>query len=641
MPKDKGPEWNHVSVTEDGSGRGTAYVTMQCLYCDKTYSGGVNRIRAHLVGGDTSISKCDKVPDEVLSAMTALSKDKEQHDREKKRRCAVEKLTKAEGTDTNKSQKTVTQTSIVASFNAGSKAVADAAVAKFFYANGIPFSVIESKYLKEAFSAVAKCGPGYKLPSRAAVSDKLLNEAVVDVDKKLAEFKVQMSVTGATLISDGWTNVQNRPIINYLAVTPDGAMFIDGNDTSGEHKDAKFIAAEIRRNIESLGAENIVQVVTDSAGNCTAARKLLREEYPNIVFSPCTAHCLDLLLEDIGKLSWAAPLISKGHAVVKFITNHQASLAQFRKRSTLELLKPGETRFGSFFLMLQRLLQAKDALQETVMNRDFKQWMTTIKKTASQEEGRNVVDTVVDERFWKSSEELTCLCEPIISLLRLVDGIAPCVGKVYWNMFQIDNGVEPSKADNHKKIQLRTCINERWKMMHTELHSAGFVLDPEFRLFLQHENEEVMSDFHTVVERVFKDNVQAQVKAIQQHATYRAGHGLFSRPMADAAAKEMPAFRWWLAFGAHVPELQRVAVRVLSQVTSSSASERNWSTFDFIHTKKRNRLHCKRVRDIVYVHSNLRLSTKLQDVAYTEGKIPWSFQSATPADDEDSETDSE
>jgi Protein of unknown function (DUF 659) len=93
-------------------------------------------------------------------------------------------------------------------------------------------------------------------------------------------------------------------------VTPDGAMFIDGTDTSGETKDAQFIADDIKRNIELLGEPNIVQVVTDSAGNCSAARKILAEFYPGIIFSPCTAHCLDLLLEDVGKLAWAAPIIS-------------------------------------------------------------------------------------------------------------------------------------------------------------------------------------------------------------------------------------------------------------------------------------------------------------------------------------------
>jgi len=601
MPKDKGPDWNHVTVIADGGSKGLAYATWCCLYCDKTYSGGPNRIRAHIVGGDSSISKCDKAPEEVVDAMRAVSAEKNRLAREKKKKCELDKLAKMPVAGTSvgaggSSQKQLTQSSIVASFNIGSKAEADAAVARLFYANGLPFIVAESKYMKEAFSAVAKCGPSYKLPSRAALSGPLLDLAVADVDKKLAEFKAQMSVTGATVVSDGWTSVQNRPIINYLAVTPDGAMFVDGTDTSGEVKDAQFIADEIKLRIESIGKENVVQVVTDSAGNCVAARNILSVTYPGIVFSPCTAHCLDLLLEDIGKLPWAASTIETGHKIVKFITNHQGALAKFRTHSKVELLKPGETRFASFFIMLQRVHESRDALQETVMDRVYKQWLKD-KKKKIRDEGKLVTDAVVDESFWKSVQELTSVCEPIIQLLRLVDGIVPCVGKVYWKMYQIDSGIENLTIGQEKKIQVRSLVNKRWKMLHTDLHSAGFVLDPEFRSFLQHENEEVISGFHAVVEAVHREDVQSQVKAIQQHSAYRAGHGLFSRPMAEAAAKEMPPFRWWLAFGPHVPELQKVAIRVLSQVTSASACERNWSTFDFIHTKKRNRLHCKRVSE--------------------------------------------
>lgn len=114
---------------------------------------------------------------------------------------------------------------------------------------------------------------------------------MASVDDKLSEFKAQMAVTGATLVSDGWTDVQNRPIINFLAVTADGAMFIDGTDTSGEQKEACYIADEIKKTIKLLGIENVVQVVTDSAGNCVAARSALAVEFPTIVFSPCTAHC--------------------------------------------------------------------------------------------------------------------------------------------------------------------------------------------------------------------------------------------------------------------------------------------------------------------------------------------------------------
>jgi hypothetical protein len=40
-----------------------------------------------------------------------------------------------------------------------------------------------------------------------------------------------------------------------------------------------------------------------------------------------------------------------------------------------------------------------------------------------------------------------------------------------------------------------------------------------------------------MIERVFPDDVESQVKVIEQHSSYRAGHGLFGRPMALAAAE--------------------------------------------------------------------------------------------------------
>jgi len=78
-------------------------------------------------------------------------------------------------------------------------------------------------------------------------------------------------------------------------------------------------------------------------------------------------------------------------------------------------------------------------------------------------------------------------------------------------MFQIDQGVNSSSLKKKMKIQLRTCINERWKIMHTRLHSRGFLLEHEYRLFLQHENEEVMSDSHALVECIFNKDVQSQI----------------------------------------------------------------------------------------------------------------------------------
>ena len=42
------------------------------------------------------------------------------------------------------------------------------------------------------------------------------------------------------------------------------------------------------------------------------------------------------------------------------------------------------------------------------------------------------------------------------------------------------------------------------------------------------------------------------------------------------------------------------------------------TTYDFIHNKNRNRITEDRARDLVYVHSNLRLLENIQAVNYVE-----------------------
>eukprot|EP00268_Persea_americana_P035806 TRINITY_DN35308_c0_g3_i1.p1 TRINITY_DN35308_c0_g3~~TRINITY_DN35308_c0_g3_i1.p1 ORF type:complete len:116 (+),score=13.80 TRINITY_DN35308_c0_g3_i1:559-906(+) len=55
------------------------------------------------------------------------------------------------------------------------------------------------------------------------------------------------------------------------------------------------------------------------------------------------------------------------------------------------------------------------------------------------------------------------------------------------------------------------------------------------------------------------------------------------------------------------PELQTLAIRILSQCCSSSGCELNWSIFEHIHSPKRNILEHEWLNDLVFVHYNLKL----------------------------------
>ena len=73
----------------------------------------------------------------------------------------------------------------------------------------------------------------------------------------------------------------------------------------------------------------------------------------------------------------------------------------------------------------------------------------------------------------------------------------------------------------------------------------------------------------------------------------------------DKGVKKL--YFWWANHGATSPPLQQLAMRLLSQVTSSSCCERNWSTYGNLYSVKKSRLEQSRAETMVYVHTNLRL----------------------------------
>ena len=75
------------------------------------------------------------------------------------------------------------------------------------------------------------------LPHRTCMSNKVLPA----LDKKLTaqvEAKITglLKQTGAMIISDGWTSVQSRAIVNALLAAPAGTMFLKALDTAGRTK---------------------------------------------------------------------------------------------------------------------------------------------------------------------------------------------------------------------------------------------------------------------------------------------------------------------------------------------------------------------------------------------------------------------
>ena len=82
---------------------------------------------------------------------------------------------------------------------------------------------------------------------------------------------------------------------------------------------------------------------------------------------------------------------------------------------------------------------------------------------------------------------------------------------------------------------------------------------------------------------------------------------------------KLVATKWWFMYGNHTSALRKLAIKVLSQTASSSACERNWSTFARIRTKQRNRLAYPRLQQLVFCYYNMKL--KLHDMKVENDRV--------------------
>lgn len=151
------------------------------------------------------------------------------------------------------------------------------------------------------------------------------------------------------------------------------------------------------------------------------------------------------------------------------------------------------------------------------------------------------------------------------------------------------------------------------------LHYAAYLLNPVFYFKDSSISNDtnVMNEFLNCVEIIFPtdEDMQSTI-ANDKLLKYKSKSGNFGRKMAVTTYEKVDVYHdfdpvgWWSNYGGETPNLQKMAMRFLSLTSSSSGCERNWSQFEGIHTKKRNRLETSRLNDLVYVKFNANLMKK-------------------------------
>uniref|UniRef100_A0A6N2KJG0 BED-type domain-containing protein n=1 Tax=Salix viminalis TaxID=40686 RepID=A0A6N2KJG0_SALVM len=536
------PAWAHGQVVP-----GVKAASI-CIYCNKRINGGgVTRLKYHLAGIKGEVEACKKVPPEVKWQMKQMvdemTTEKERRKRirtdignsqsasndeeiaegdirsQTSRRTTVQNNTSGRRIPlfaprtTPGSQPSIRSAMATKEMEHNARIV----VATWWYDANIAFNSANSYYYQPMLDAVASIGPGFKGPSFHDLRGPLLKDVVHNVHEYILSIKADWRVYGCSIMADGWTNRKNAPIVNFLAYSPRGTVFLKSVDTSGLRKDKETLLEMFDEVVKEVGQE-YVQFVSDN----------------------------ELHLRLLGKLC------SKALMRKEFTNGH-------------DLCRPGITRFATHFLSLQCLLKFKKELRQ----------MFTCTKWVESSHGKSRVGNEIaaiilqDNDFWPRCAHIVNVSEPLVRVLRLADSEE----NHQWLLYEAMD-----KAKEAIKIRLKNrmsqygpyirVIDARWdKQLHSPLHAAGCFLNPGiyFRPSFSKQRE-VTRGLLTTIMRLVPD-CDTQDNIIAQIEEYKRATGLFGVTVAIRNREKLNPVSWWEQFGIDTPELQKLQ---LSQCCSAT-----------------------------------------------------------------------
>ncbi|KAK4581650.1 hypothetical protein RGQ29_025008 [Quercus rubra] len=609
--KDPGWEYNYLANVEDKN-------AVTCLFCNKVTKGGIHRAKQHQVGNFKNSTKCLKCPDhvreELAQYMAEKKSEKENYDKmldfddidnmieiedvdddeveeveviqKGKKSCSSKRglkgpmdsfiRLKPEKVVALRKQGKMKQTNINDKLDKEKRAQACQYIGRLFYLAGIPFNVARLDEFKWAIEAIGQYGPNMKPPSYHELKVPILKKEVAYTNELLSDHKQDWKKYGCSIMSDGWTSRTNRTLINFLVNCPSGTMFVKSIDASSFMKTGEKTFELLDTFVEQIGEAN-----------------LLEAKRPNLYWTPCAAHCIDLILEDIGKIPRIAKTLERVIQLTGYIYNHGGVLNMMREYTKQrELVRAGKTRFCTSYLIIKSIYKQKHNLRAMFTSEE---WVRS--RWAKEANAKRVVEMILMPSFWNTIVYILKVMGPLVRVLRLVDNERkPAMGYIYGAMDRAKEAIIKAFNENEERYSnIFKIIDERWEcQLHRPLNAAGHFLNPEYFYFDDNiaTNHEITAGLYACIQRLVP-TVEIQDKIMAELPIYKKAEGLFGIELAKRSRKT-----------------RAPTIRILSLTCSACGCEYNWSVFEQIHTKRRNRLAQKRLNDLVFVKYNQKMKAR-------------------------------
>lgn len=471
-------------------------------------------------------------------------------------------------------------------------------LAKAIFVSGIPISTILHHPLWVTFFKQIR--PAYKLPHRETVSHTLLNAEYQEIKNENMELLEE--AVNLNLQVDGWSNIRNESILNFVVTKPE-PIFVDFVDSKSNRHTSEYLAGEIEKVLDKHDVFKFLVLIGDNAANIQKAFAILKEKYPHLIILGCFAHSLHLLCCDILKCDSVKNFMANVIEIAKKIRNVQVLSSLFnqinKEKGTSSTIKlPGATRWGSNLKCLESFLKNKATLQQLVVKEESQELISSRMK------GMLLDDNI----FWVKMQKLHDLLVPIIKWIEKLQTNTPVAHIVFGAIDEIEKSLiqllPTSPVQKNEEKSIMDSFIKRKSNILQPIHLAAALLDPAHQGFNLSEADQI-----NAMEAIYNisDNMKLDTaKIMSEVSNYKAKQGLWAKPFVWKCATNCSPVSWWLGMSG-TTLLSKVAVKILQIPVTSAATERTFSTFSFIHNKKRNRLTTQKAGMMTYISYNWNL----------------------------------
>ena len=138
------------------------------------------------------------------------------------------------------------------------KADASKLIGRCLLWSAIPFNFAKNPFYVSMSEATTIVGPGFKPPSYEELRGPILQDEKADCTLRLEELQRSWDLTGCSVMSDGWTDMRGRTLLNFLVHCPRGTMFMRSVDASAHVKDAVLLCGLLDEFIQEIGPQHVV-----------------------------------------------------------------------------------------------------------------------------------------------------------------------------------------------------------------------------------------------------------------------------------------------------------------------------------------------------------------------------------------------